>query len=178
MRHLNKQKEKKVDFLKRWGITDKNKLKAGFSWLRYKNPPEKGIYWYFISLYIRHRDVKEYGTCISCNRPISIETCDAGHFMPAKDCGRDLLFDFRNLNAECSKCNAFDETHLLGYAEGLDRRYGYGTAQELRRRRDEHLAGPLVKDWKATEYADKILDLKAMTHHIYYPQEQYEDVHN
>lgn len=150
---IRKPKQSKTDFLRSWGITGPN---ARVSNLRYKNPPEKGVFWYHFSLFVRERDVKKYGTCISCGRPITVETSQAGHFMPASTCGRDLLFDERNVNAECPACNAWDETHLLGYAEGLDRRYGPGTAMELRKRRDEYKAGPPLKDWKPDEYAIKV----------------------
>lgn len=136
---------------------------SGFDWLRYKNPPEKGIYWYLFSQYIRKRDVEKYGTCISCGKPITVDTCDAGHFMPAKDCGRDLLFHMQNVNAECSHCNAFDPTHLLGYAEGLDRRYGEGTAAKLRAMRMEYKNSPVpIKDWKADEYIRLIHELSTV----------------
>lgn len=155
------KKQSKADFLRGWGITDPKKIQAGFTWLRYTSPPEKGVYWYYLSLYVRQRDVEKYGTCISCGRQITLETCDAGHFMPAESCGRDLLFDLRNVNAECNHCNAWDSTHLLGYAEGLDKRYGPGTAAELRAQRTLYLnqtrkSGVVIKDWKAAEYADKI----------------------
>lgn len=149
-------KESKADFLRRWGLPYPKFL---WSNLRYKNPPEKGVYWYFFSLYIRARDVKTWGTCISCNRPITIATSQAGHFMPAKGCGRDLLFDELNVNAECDRCNAWDETHLLGYAENLDKRYGEGTALSLRKRKEEYEKGPPVKDWTKEQYAEKIKDL-------------------
>lgn len=88
-----------------------------------------------------------------------MESTDAGHFIPANGCGRDLLFDERNVNAECKRCNGFDEMHLLGYADGLDMRYGEGTARELRNRHDEYKNGPVVKDWKKEEYEQKLLDL-------------------
>jgi 5-methylcytosine-specific restriction endonuclease McrA len=159
-------KQSKADFLRSWGITDPNKIKASFSWLRYKSPPEKGIYWYYFSLMVRQRDVEEYGTCISCGRPITLDNCDAGHFMPAADCGRDLLFDPLNVHAECSHCNAWDSTHLLGYAENLDKRYGPGTALGLRARRQAYKDGPTVKDWKAAEYAEKIRALPSYPHQL------------
>lgn len=125
--------------------------------LRYKNPLEKGVYWYYFSLWVRQRDVEAYGKCISCGDPITVESSHAGHFMPAKDCGHDLMFDVRNVNAECRRCNGFDETHLLGYAEELDRRYGAGTALSLRKRRDEYKNSPTpIKDFKAHEYAELI----------------------
>lgn len=147
------KKQSNADFLRGWGLVEPN---ARVTNLRYKNPPEKGIYWYYFSIEVRERDVKKYGTCISCNRPIEVDTCDAGHFMPTKDCGRDLIFDPLNVNAECSSCNAWDDTHLLGYAEGLDLRYGQGTALSLRKRRDEYKNGPPLKDFKGHEYAEKI----------------------
>lgn len=143
------KKESKADFIRRWGLPYP---KFQYHHLRYKNPPEKGVYWYYFSLFIRQRDCEQWGTCISCGRPITVETCDAGHFMPADDCGRDLLFDPRNVNAECSFCNAWDRTHLLGYAETLDRRYGPGTAARLRQRREEYKHGEPLKDWKKDQY--------------------------
>lgn len=152
---LKKGKVSKADFLRFWKLPYPS---FQYHHLRYKSPPEKGVYWYFFSLFIRKRDVEKYGTCISCGRPVTVETSQAGHFMPASSCGRDLLFDERNVNAECSQCNAWDETHLLGYAEGLDRRYGSGTARSLRLQRDRYRFGRdgVVKDWKKDEYAEKI----------------------
>jgi len=142
-------KESKADFLRRWGLPY-----PAFSWsnLRYKHPPEKGVYWYHFSVFVRMRDIKLWGTCISCGRSITFDTCQAGHFMPAKDCGRDLLFDPLNVNAECAYCNAFDSTHLLKYAENLDIRYGAGTALSLRKRREDYKNGLPVKDWKKDDY--------------------------
>ena len=151
-----KKKQTNADVLRSWGITDPVKIKAGYSWLRYKNPIEKGIYWYYFSIFIRERDVNKYGTCISCGRPITMESSDAGHFMPASACGRDLLFDEYNVNAECSHCNAWDDTHLLGYRDGLEKRYGAEVAADLRKRKAEYHYGQVVKDWSAAQYAEKI----------------------
>lgn len=156
-----KKKRTVADILREYKIPEA-RIKAGGakSWLRYVNPIEKGVYWYWLSLYVRERDVKKYGTCISCGRTITMDNSQGGHFMPARDCGRDLLFDLQNVNAECESCNAFDETHLLGYAEGLDERYGEGTANELRARRTLYLNqsknGVVFKDWKGPEYGEKI----------------------
>ena len=148
---VKKQTDKEL--LLSWGITNPHmRIKQ----LRYKNPVEKGIYWYWFGRHVRERDVKKYGVCVSCGKPITFETCDPGHFMPAVDCGRDLLFDEQNVNAECKQCNAWDDTHLLGYAEGLDKRYGEGTALRLRQRRDEYKAGPVLKDFKGHQYAEMI----------------------
>lgn len=155
------KKINKAAVFREWGMPEGYKTNH----LRYQNPIEKGIYWYWFSLWVRQRDVAKWGTCISCGRAIDVETSQAGHFMPAKDCGRDLLFDERNVNAECSQCNAWDETHLLGYAEGLDERYGAGTADELRALRTLYLNqsknGVVFKDFKGEVYAEKIRGLKS-----------------
>lgn len=150
-----KKKTSKKDLLRQWGLPEK------FQWrgLAYKQPYQKGIYWYWFSLEVRKRDVEKYGTCVSCGKPIGMY-CDAGHFMPAGDCGRDLIFDPRNVNAECKGCNAFDKTHLLGYAQNLDKRYGKGTAQKLRDRRKAYKESKTpVKDFSAREYEVLITNL-------------------
>jgi predicted RNA-binding Zn-ribbon protein involved in translation (DUF1610 family) len=150
-----RKKQTLVGKLRAWGMPE------GFQWsnLRYKSPFEKGIYWFYTSLFVRERDVANWGTCISCNKPITVETSQGGHYCPAGSCGRDLLFDERNVNAECPRCNAFDEGHLFGYEIGLDSRYGRGTAEGLKRRYKAYKDGEPVKDWSAKEYAQKIRDL-------------------
>jgi 5-methylcytosine-specific restriction endonuclease McrA len=161
------KKQSKAAIYREHGIPESLIRGGGLhSLLRYKNPPEKGVYWYYLSRYVRQRDVDKWGTCISCGRYITFETCQAGHFMPASSCGRDLLFDLTNVNAECSQCNAWDETHLLGYAENLDKRYGQGTSLSLRKRRDEYKAGPLLKDWKGHEYAELVRRLPNYPHNL------------
>lgn len=161
-----KKKKSKADIYREYFIPE-NLIRGGGmrSLMRYNTPPEKGIYWYYFSRYVRQRDVDTWGVCISCGKPITFETAQAGHFMPASDCGRDLLFNHRNVNAECGRCNAFDSTHLLGYADNLDKRYGAGTAASLRALRDQYkkLESPL-KDWKGFEYAEKIKALPNYPH--------------
>lgn len=89
-----------------------------------------------------------------------MENSNAGHFMPAADCGPELLFDEKNVNGECEHCNAWDDTHLLGYAEGLDFRYGPGTARRLRQKRETFKSKKQVfKELKGPEYAQMVRKL-------------------
>lgn len=139
--------------------------KFGWNQLRYKNPFEKGIYWYYLSLEVRKRDIERWGTCISCDRPITMENAQGGHFCPAGSCGRDLLFDLLNINAECHGCNGFDSGHLFGYERNLDIRYGKGTAQALKDRYLEYKKSDVaLKDWSAKDYATKIKSLSSYAH--------------
>lgn len=150
-------KQSKADFLRLWGLPYPH---FQYHHLRYKQPPEKGVYWYYISLLVRERDVEKWGTCISCGKSITVATSDAGHFAPASSCGRDLLFDVQNINAECSRCNAWDEGHLFGYEKGLERRYGIQVVLDLKRRYDEYKASQTpLKDWSKLEYMEKIKKL-------------------
>lgn len=128
-----KKQQTFAEIAREYGL-DEGAVRAGKSGLRYSNPFEKGICWYWFARYIRKRDAKKFGRCIACNREKTFEELQCGHFAPAGSCGLDLLMDERNCNGECEGCNAFDDMHLLGYADNLDRRYGEGTSAELRRR--------------------------------------------
>lgn len=151
---MPKKKQTKADFLRSWYIETPP---FQYNNLRYKNPPEKGIYWYYFSLEVRQRDVEQWGTCISCGKPITVDTCQAGHFVAAQGCGRDLLFDLLNVNAECPHCNGCDPNHLIGYERGLIKRYGPEAPKLLKDKYFLYKNSDVpVKDWKKSEYADKI----------------------
>ena len=153
-----KKKQTKADFLRSWEIKSPP---YQYHQLRYKNPPEKGVYWYYFSLEVRQRDVDKFGVCISCGKPITVDTCDAGHFVSAQGCGRDLLFDPMNVHAECGGCNGFDANHLIGYERGLEARYEAPTVVSLKDRYWKYKNGDIQKDWKASEYAEKIQALNS-----------------
>lgn len=40
-------------------------------------------------------------------------------------------FDEKNCNAQCMKCNMFDEGNNIGYIKGLIRKYGIRVIEEL-----------------------------------------------
>lgn len=128
-------KESKRAILRRWQIPDTIRR------LRYKQPLEKGIYWYWLSRVIRQRDLDLYSACISCGKLVeSIDELDCGHYAAAGNCGPRLLFEPYNLNAECKRCNAWDEGHLIGYRKGLVHRYGTGVVHIVEElyERDKH----------------------------------------
>jgi predicted RNA-binding Zn-ribbon protein involved in translation (DUF1610 family) len=155
---MKKKKPSKAKLLRSWRIESPP---YQYHQLRYKNPPEKGVFWYWFSLEVRQRDVDKYGVCISCGKPITVKTSQAGHFIAAQGCGRDLLFDQMNVHAECPGCNGFDPNHLIGYERGLEARYGPQVVKDLKERYWEYKNGDPVKDWSADKYAEKIKSLQS-----------------
>lgn len=83
------------------------------------------------SEYIRLRDSndKGYCRCISCGSFHFWRDMDCGHFVNRSHMG--TRFSERNCNAQCRKCNRFDEGNNIGYTKGLIRKYGIRVINDL-----------------------------------------------
>ena len=110
--------------------------------------------------YIRERDKDK--PCISCGQ--YFEKKDAGHFF-AKSGYQGLRFDEYNVNGECARCNRFDESHLISYAENLRKRLGEETYNALKERAEDYkrfgykFSRQELRDM-IEEYKDKLLSIK------------------
>ncbi len=126
--------------------------------MRYKG--NKGKFWKVFSQFIRMRDYYKYGTCVSCGLPLAHwKLCDAGHYIAAGHCGFGLLFDEKNVNAQCKRCNnpKWTPDASVGYKYELDRRFGEGTADSLYERfKDNQYKGKITKEFTQLEYESKI----------------------
>lgn len=118
----------------------------------------KGKFWTIFSEFIRKRDFYKYGTCITCGKRFETwQEGQAGHFAPAGNCGFYLLFDERNVHAECSYDNGFNTGHLIQYKTNLIHRYGQdyvGTVEGFYN--DSRYKGKVTKEWSKKEYQEKI----------------------
>lgn len=88
---------------------------------------------------------------------------DAGHFIAAGGGGFGLLFHPKNVNGQLKGCNnpVFSPNSPHGYARGLDKRYGAGTANELYELYcDAHFKGKTTKEWSQKEYHERILAIQ------------------
>jgi hypothetical protein len=133
------------------------------SYRRYKGL--KGIYWHLLSEYVRRRDFKAFGRCISCNRIFTAwNEAQAGHYAPAGNCGFDLLFDPRNIHAECAACNSptISPGKLIFYRMNLIARYGDDYVLDLDSRYRESKMGKTTKQWTQLEYDGHIRALQAL----------------
>ena len=81
--------------------------------------------------WVRLRDKDK--PCISCGEYIDFDQTDGGHFY-AKSGYSGLRFDPDNCHKECRKCNRYDESHLIGYAENLRERIGERDYKALQER--------------------------------------------
>jgi len=101
--------------------------------------------------WIRLRDFDK--PCISCGEYFEFDETDAGHFY-AKSGYSGLRFEPNNTNKECRKCNRFDESHLIGYAENLKAKIGEVEYKELKLKAADYKANG--KKWSRGELREKI----------------------
>lgn len=130
--------------------------------MRYKGI--KGKFWTVFSEYIRKRDFKKYGTCVTCGKRFNRwQDSQAGHFAPAGNCGFALLFSEDNVHAECAYDNAFNKGHLIQYKTNLEKRYGKKFVKGLEERyNDSRYKGITKKEWSKKEYEEKIRHYKEL----------------
>lgn len=83
------------------------------------------------SEYIRLRDADANGycRCISCDAIHHWKDVDCGHYVNRSHMA--TRYDERNCNAQCRKCNRFDEGNNIGYTKGLIAKYGDKVIDEL-----------------------------------------------
>lgn len=81
--------------------------------------------------YIRLRDVMPNGMfrCISCGNILLFDESDCGHYINRQHMA--TRFSEKNCNAQCRKCNRFDEGNIQGYRRGLIAKYGEATVSML-----------------------------------------------
>ena len=112
-----------------------------------KNIKEKSITklrkkaWKVFSKWVRE---SEHGVCYTCGVKKDVKEMHAGHFVH-----RDSMdFDERNVHCQCKRCNCFLNGNLINYAIKLERIYGHGIIEELKKKGDQ------IKRWKVKELED------------------------
>ncbi len=110
--------------------------------------------------YIRERDKDK--PCISCGQ--YFDKKDAGHFWAVGGYS-GLRFDEDNVHGECARCNRFDESHLIGYAENLKKKLGEERYQALKERalnykQNGYKFGRVELREMIEEYKQKLKELK------------------
>lgn len=110
--------------------------------------------------YIRKRDLKNYGTCISCGKQLKPGNVDAGHYYSAGG-HSSVRFDPENTHAQCSRpCNKDLSGDLLNYQIGIVNRIGGPAVIELHARAHQN------KKWEISELKDIIKKYKELIKNI------------
>lgn len=99
--------------------------------------------WILFSSYIRQ---KEKGLCFTCGKKDEWKSMNAGHFVH-KDC---LDYNEKNVHCQCPGCNQYKSGNLVNYAIHLEKIYGFGIVQELKKEGDK------IKYWKIKELEETI----------------------
>lgn len=96
-----------------------------------KKPDLKAKLDRIFSEYIRLRDADNNGMvrCISCRNIEHWKNVDCGHFVNRSH--TSTRFNEKNCNAQCRRCNRFDEGNNIGYMKGLIKKYGASVLEEL-----------------------------------------------
>ncbi len=107
---------------------------------RSKNPIPKlrREVWDLMSELVRR---EEKGRCYTCGIVKDWKEQDCGHFIH-KDC---MDFVRENLHCQCAKCNRFLHGNLIQYAIELEKQYGAGIIQRLKKQGDQ------IHRWKVSE---------------------------
>ena len=121
--------------------------------MRYKG--EKGKLWKLFSEYIRR---SSGGVCYTCGVQKDWRELDAGHYEDAGNCGLYLLFDERNVHAQCTYCNRFKHGNKTNYALALTEDYGKNILKQLKQDRQK-----ITKDFP---YQEKIAEYQQKLHEI------------
>ncbi len=107
-----------------------------------KKPDLKAKLDKIFSEYIRLRDADNNGMvrCISCMKIDHWKNVDCGHFVNRGH--MSTRYNEKNCNAQCRKCNRFDEGNSIGYSRGLIKKYGPGVIDELEvlKHQESHLS--------------------------------------
>ena len=114
--------------------------------------------WEVFARYIKLRDclkttgTKIRGRCVSCGKPHRIEDLQAGHFITRR--AKNILYDERNVNAQCENCNGRLKSNPLHYQDAMIRMYGQTLTQWLRAQEHSNY------QWKAYQLQALIIEYR------------------
>lgn len=110
--------------------------------------------WKLMSEFIRRRNADWKGEvqCVTCGLVKHWKQLQAGHFIPGRR--NSILFDERNIHAQCYGCNVMKQGNTVKYFRFMQRTYGDTVIEEL-----EHL-NTIDKQFQPKELEELIQDLK------------------
>lgn len=86
----------------------------------------------------RDLDWREYGKCFSCEKTLSRERLQVGHYISRRH--HSVRWNLRNCHLQCVTCNGFRGGNLDEYALNLQRSYGDSILEELHKEKQKTLS--------------------------------------
>src|SRR3990167_2306002 len=114
--------------------------------------------WKVFSIFIRQRDTTKLGTfCYTCEKWFDFKETEAGHFQDGRF--KEFLFDERQVNAQCKKCNHKKPFGLGGnkelYTLHMVRDFGEEAVKKMLENRNK------FGQWKSYELEEIYLKYKS-----------------
>jgi len=85
--------------------------------------------WDAFSRYIRIKECREIGKCVTCNRKLTFKTTQAGHFITGRS--NVVLFNEEIVHIQCSGCNIFLHGNINSYTIYMLDKYGEKKVREF-----------------------------------------------
>jgi hypothetical protein len=117
--------------------------------------------WRLVSEYVRQRDFKKYGCCVSCNKRFGAwNEGQAGHFKAWSVCNGMFKFNVDNLALICSNCNfVSDGVVNARFADEMRRRYGHDYVEWVDAQNKTH-QGTKMDLPEIVSYAEEVIKKK------------------
>ena len=117
--------------------------------------------WKVVSEYVRERDFKKYGCCVSCKgRFTSWRDGQAGHFRAWSVCNGMFKFNEKNLALICGTCNFISDGVINArFTDEMRRRHGEDFVEWVDLENSKH-RGTKMELPEIVAYAEAILELK------------------
>lgn len=81
------------------------------------------------SEYVRKRDFKKYGSCVTCGQQLTYEKTQCGHFVTRAR--KATRWNKKNASGQCAACNCWWGWRQYEHGIELDKRWWSWTAQEM-----------------------------------------------
>ena len=102
--------------------------------------------------YIKKRDGN---TCISCGkRGLVGQNWHAGHYLKSELCNLEYMFNEKNVNSQCGRCNLWLRGNTIEYRKAMLLKYGKITVKVL----EEHYKDTLPTNFNKHDFYCKLIE--------------------
>jgi hypothetical protein len=123
------------------------------------NNPTQKRYWKVTSDFVRQRDHRKYGKCVSCHKHMETwQEGDCGHYRAWSICNSWFKYDLTNLALQCKGCNRLSDG-VVGhkFGETLKKRHGQHHLKWIEAT-NLQCRGMKMEKWEIVEKVEKLIE--------------------